>query len=205
MPPVFGPVSPSPMRLKSRAGASGIAFSPSHSASSESSTPCRNSSTTTGTSPKRCSTSISVERRARLGLVARDHDALARGQAVGLDHGRVARDRVQARLDAVHDRVLGRRHARGDHDLLGVGLGALELARRRRSARSTGTRASRPTKPATSGASGPTTTRSMSAQRRAGGASPRDPGVARASRTPPAAAASAAARARSRARGPRRR
>ena len=34
IPPVLGPVSPSPMRLKSRAGASGSARSPSHSASS---------------------------------------------------------------------------------------------------------------------------------------------------------------------------
>ena len=39
MPPVLGPVSPSPMRLKSRAGASGSARSPSQSASTESSSP----------------------------------------------------------------------------------------------------------------------------------------------------------------------
>ena len=39
MPPVLGPVSPSPMRLKSRAGASGSARSPSHSASTDSSSP----------------------------------------------------------------------------------------------------------------------------------------------------------------------
>ena len=60
MPPVFGPVSPSPMRLKSRAGASGTARSPSQSASTESSTPSRNSSTTTGASPNRWPSSMST-------------------------------------------------------------------------------------------------------------------------------------------------
>ena len=60
MPPVFGPVSPSPMRLKSRAGASGSARSPSHSASTDSSSPRRNSSTSTGWSPKRRSSIIAT-------------------------------------------------------------------------------------------------------------------------------------------------
>ena len=59
MPPVLGPVSPSPMRLKSRAGASGRALTPSQSASTDSSTPSRNSSTTTGASPKRWPTIMS--------------------------------------------------------------------------------------------------------------------------------------------------
>ena len=59
MPPVFGPVSPSPIRLKSRAGASGSAVSPSQIASSDNSSPSRNSSTTTGVSPKRRAISIS--------------------------------------------------------------------------------------------------------------------------------------------------
>ena len=47
MPPVFGPVSPSPTRLWSCAEASGIAVSPSHSAKNEASSPTRNSSITT--------------------------------------------------------------------------------------------------------------------------------------------------------------
>ena len=47
MPPVLGPVSPSPMRLKSCAAASGRAASPWQSASSETSSPTSNSSMTT--------------------------------------------------------------------------------------------------------------------------------------------------------------
>ena len=58
MPPVFGPVSPSPIRLKSRAGASGTAPTPSHSASSESSGPTMCSSTTTAPGPKTSCSSI---------------------------------------------------------------------------------------------------------------------------------------------------
>ena len=62
MPPVFGPTSPSPIRLKSRAGASATARSPSQTASSESSSPVRRSSTTAlaSPSPKRPSTKISL-------------------------------------------------------------------------------------------------------------------------------------------------
>src|SRR5437773_1442524 len=60
MPAVFGPVSPSPARLKSRAGASGITSTPSVMPSSDSSAPSGRSSTTTVAPllPKRPSTSI---------------------------------------------------------------------------------------------------------------------------------------------------
>src|SRR5690606_31681349 len=47
MPPVFGPVSPSPTRLKSCAGSSGTAVSPSVTTNSDASGPSRYSSTTT--------------------------------------------------------------------------------------------------------------------------------------------------------------
>ena len=47
MPPVLGPVSPSPTRLKSCAGASATARVPSHTASTDSSGPAIASSTTT--------------------------------------------------------------------------------------------------------------------------------------------------------------
>ncbi len=47
MPPVFGPVSPSPTRLWSCAAVIGIAVSPSHSAKNDASSPVMNSSTTT--------------------------------------------------------------------------------------------------------------------------------------------------------------
>src|SRR6266851_991316 len=60
MPPVFGPVSPSPARLKSRAGASAITSVPSVTPSTDSSAPSSRSSTTTVAPllPKRPSTSI---------------------------------------------------------------------------------------------------------------------------------------------------
>ncbi|MEK6620724.1 MAG: hypothetical protein AABZ26_07110, partial [Chloroflexota bacterium] len=47
MPPVFGPVSPSPTRLWSRAGGSATTVSPSTSVWSEASSPSRSSSSTT--------------------------------------------------------------------------------------------------------------------------------------------------------------
>ena len=47
MPPVFGPVSPSPTRLWSCAAPRGNAVSPSHSANSDTSSPTRHSSITT--------------------------------------------------------------------------------------------------------------------------------------------------------------
>ena len=115
------------MRLKSRAGASGSARSPSHSASTDSSTPSRNSSTTTGASPKRCADEHVLERRPRLVLVGGDHDALARRQPVGLQRDRVAVIAARPASTSCDDRVGRRRHARGRHDLLRVGLGALEL------------------------------------------------------------------------------
>ena len=60
MPPVFGPVSPSPARLKSRAGARAITSVPSVMPSTDSSAPSSRSSTTTVAPllPKRPSTSI---------------------------------------------------------------------------------------------------------------------------------------------------
>ena len=66
------------------------------------------------------------ERRARLRLVGRDHDALARRQAVGLDHGGVGVDRLQALGDRPHDPVAAGRHARRLHHLLGEQLRALQ-------------------------------------------------------------------------------
>ena len=47
MPPVFGPVSPSPTRLKSWAGSNGTAVSPSQTTNSDTSGPSRYSSITT--------------------------------------------------------------------------------------------------------------------------------------------------------------
>ncbi len=62
MPPVFGPVSSSPTRLKSCAGSSGTTVRPSTRQNSDASGPSRNDSSTTGCPP---SSSISACLRAR--------------------------------------------------------------------------------------------------------------------------------------------
>ena len=117
------------MRLKSRAGASGSARSPSHSASTDSSSPRRNSSTSTGWSPNcRCSI-IATSALWAYALVLGDHDALAGRQAVGLDHRRVGGDRRHPLLDGADDPVPGGRHPGRLHDLLGERLRALEPRR----------------------------------------------------------------------------
>ena len=67
-----------------------------------------------------------LERLARLLLVGRDDDALARGQAVELQHDRVALDRAHALVDGVHRQPRGGRDAGSLHDLLGERLGALQ-------------------------------------------------------------------------------
>ena len=88
MPPVFGPSSPSPTRLKSWAGASATARAPSHTASTDSSGPRRPSSMTTvrpGVA-ERLARQVVGHRLAGLGQRLGDQHALAGGQAVGLDH-----------------------------------------------------------------------------------------------------------------------
>ena len=54
MPPVFGPVSPSPIRLKSCAGISGTTVTPSVTPNSETSGPSRYSSITTRPQARAC-------------------------------------------------------------------------------------------------------------------------------------------------------
>ena len=73
-----------------------------------------------------------VQRDARLALVGGDDHALARRQAVGLDHGRIARDRRHARVRIGHHGVGGRGDAGGAHHFLAEGLRALEPRGRRR-------------------------------------------------------------------------
>ena len=60
IPPVFGPASPSPMRLWSRAAPSGIDRSPSHSAKTDSSSPSSSSSKPTGPSNRSVSASAAA-------------------------------------------------------------------------------------------------------------------------------------------------
>src|ERR1700760_326443 len=64
MPPVFGPLSPSPTLLKSCAGSSGTTVSPSTTQNSETSGPSRNDSSSTGwpasSSPAACARAASL-------------------------------------------------------------------------------------------------------------------------------------------------
>ena len=137
MPPVFGPVSPSPTRLKSCAAASGRAAWPWQSASSETSSPTSSSSTTTvrPASPKAPPTRLASMAASRRGAIGADRDALAGREPVGLDDARAAElvDGAQ-RLVAVGARPVARgRHAGGQHQLLRERLRALDErgARRR--------------------------------------------------------------------------
>ena len=119
IPPVLGPVSPSPTRLKSCAGTSGTTVVPSIRQNSETSGPSRNSSITT-----RCPAAC---RSASARSVGDDH-ALARGELVVLDDVR----RLQPVEDCRHlgrrvgYPVAGGRNAGGGHDLLGERLASLE-------------------------------------------------------------------------------
>ena len=120
MPPVFGPVSPSRARLKSWAGSSGTAVTPSVTANSETSGPSRNSSITT----------VPQARGVRPGglQVGGDQHALARREGVVLHH--VGRPERGERLVRLGGGGAGERGRGGDpglgHDLLGEGLRALD-------------------------------------------------------------------------------
>ena len=115
MPPVFGPVSPSPIRLKSCAAPSGTARCPSEIANSETSRPSSSSSITTP--PSYCCTarsaSSSSSRRAA------DEYALPGGEPVRLHDARRPRHR---------ERLRGR-HAGRPHHVLGERLRAFDPGR----------------------------------------------------------------------------
>ena len=109
------------------------------------SSPSRNSSITTRApaSPKR---PASIASRGRDGFVGRraDHDALAGREAVGLDHDRRAAARAprpRRSVASVNVRIGGGRDAVARAEILGEGLGALEL--RRRAARAEAAQAGR--------------------------------------------------------------
>ena len=73
MPPVFGPASPSPTRLKSCAGARGTAVVPSHTARIDSSGPVRPSSIDDGAAgvAEGLAREVPVHRVAGLGAATR--------------------------------------------------------------------------------------------------------------------------------------
>ena len=133
MPPVLGPVSPSPTRLWSCAVASGSTCSPSQSAKKLASSPTRNSSITTSApaapnAPAKQASMAASAAAARLG----DDHAFAGGKPVGLDDDRQGlRGEVGlggARI--VEAAVGGGRDGELAAQVLGEALGAFELRRR---------------------------------------------------------------------------
>ena len=160
MPPVFGPVSPSPMRLKSCAGSSGDdASSPSVTQNSDTSGPSRYSSITTR--PQAAAWAQ------RLVEVVGDDDALAGGQPVVLDHvGRpeLGRAPPRPRRASVHTYAPRRSARRPPPSRPWRTPCCPRVGPPRRTGRSRRCRRARTASatPATSGASGPITTRSAS-------------------------------------------
>ena len=129
MPPVFGPVSPSPTLLKSCAGSSGTTVSPSTTQNSDTSGPSRNDSSSTGWP--------GVEQAGRMrprGVpVGRHHHALARGKPVVLDHPRrvaaAGPEPIQRGVEAggvVDDLARGGADACRGHHVLGERLRSLD-------------------------------------------------------------------------------
>ena len=166
MPPVLGPWSPSKTRLWSCAAASGIAVSPSHSAKNEASSPLRNSSITTSApaSPS-AAAEHHVDRGFRLRDRLRDDDALAGREPVGLDDDRRAlRAHVGLRGRGRGETLIGRgRNVVRPAQVLGEALGAFEPRRGLARAECLDAGGGEIVDDArhTSGASGPTTTRSI--------------------------------------------
>ena len=132
MPPVFGPVSPSPTRLWSCAEASGIAVSPSHSAKNDASSPTRNSSiTTSAPAAPRPPPNIMSMAASASASVSGDDDALAGREPIRLDHDRHAllADIGLRRLSR-REPLIGRgRNVVGPAQVLGEALRALQPRR----------------------------------------------------------------------------
>ena len=131
MPPVLGPVSPSPTRLWSCAEPNGTMVLPSVSAKKLASSPSRNSSITTSApalaEPPANISSIAASASAR---VVGDRHALARGEPVGLDHHRHAEAGRAPPVASASDGdacIGGGRDARAVAQRLGEALAAFEL------------------------------------------------------------------------------
>ena len=170
MPPVFGPRSPSKARLWSCAVPSGMAVVPSHRAKKLASSPTRHSSMTSS-APAAPSAPPSMASIGRLGLgdARRDDDALAGGEAVGLDDDRRA-PLAHIGLGGVRPRGSARRRRSGcrtrAQSSLVKAFEPSSCAAARRGPNALMPAAARSsTRPATSGASGPTTTRPIASAR----------------------------------------
>ena len=149
MPPVFGPVSPSPIRLKSCAGASGTTTRPSASAKTDTSSPTSSSSITIGpgkpAAARRPSSSCSTVSQTKTPFPAASPSTLT-------THG----GRATASVSAVGTPAAARTA------LAKLFEPSIRAAARPGPKTATPLRRSRSATPATSGASGPITTRSMS-------------------------------------------
>ena len=134
MPPVFGPVSPSPTRLKSWAGSSGNATVPSHTANSDTSGPARNSSTSTGcpaaSTSRACAAATARSAVTTTPLPAASPSSLTTYGAPQASSARV--DRRPGRSTATDGR---RRHPGGRHHVLGERLASPRSERPPRSVR----------------------------------------------------------------------
>ena len=125
MPPVFGPWSPSRARLKSWAGSSGTAVTPSVTANSDTSGPSRNSSITTVPQAPACA------RAASRSVVTSTPLPAARASSLTTYGGPNAASAWSASAwRTAGERGRGR-DARLGHDLLGEGLRALDPGRGR--------------------------------------------------------------------------
>ena len=185
MPPVLGPASPSPTRLKSWAAASGTARVPSHTANTESSGPVRPSSMTTlrPASPNAGPEQVVADGVAGLGQRLGDEHALAGGQPVGLDDvgpGSVVEE-VERRLDLGEGAVRAPWARRRRPAAPSSTPSSPRAGRRRRPGRTRACPAARrrSASPSTSGCSGPTTNRSASISSAGVGDRAGDAGVAR--------------------------
>ena len=168
MPPVLGPVSPSPTRLKSCAGASATARAPSQSANTDTSGPVMPSSMTTvrPASPNGVAGELGPHVGLGLGEVVGDEHALAGGQPVGL-HDVRRRQRAQereGRLDVGRRRRAARWARRPRRPAPSCTPSSPRPGRRRRPGRTRACPAARrrSASPSTSGCSGPITNRSAS-------------------------------------------
>ena len=132
IPPVFGPRSPSQIRLWSSAVDNGTACSPSQSTKNETSGPVRHSSITSldPAAPNWPSSIAARTARSASCAILGHHDALACGKTVGLDDDREAevwtRNRLERVLDPVTDDESRGRNPVPRHELLGEHLGPLE-------------------------------------------------------------------------------
>ena len=181
MPPVLGPVSPSPTRLKSWAGVRATARVPSQIAKTDTSGPIIPSSMTTvrPASPNDAAGELRPHVGLRLGEILGDEHALAGRQPVGLHHpGRRQRCGGSSSAGSTSSKVPCRAvgTSAADRQLLHVGLRALDLGAVGARARTRASPAARrrSASPSTSGCSGPITKRSASSS--SGGVAT-DPGI----------------------------